>query len=142
MPLQDAWTFLESKKAKEVGRGQLEVEEVRWEVVKALGGLPELEVVVSGTEDVTSTEKRKGVWESEWARLDDKIRGIEDVKWVHYWTLKRPRDARKLTFFDLDAFQLAGTSTTSPTSTSSTSLFPLLLLIPTSSVRRGTPSTS
>lgn len=79
VPLRDAWTFLESKKAKEVGRGQLEVEEIRWEVVKALGGLPELEVVAE-TEEATSTEKKKGIWESEWSRLDDKIRGIEDVK--------------------------------------------------------------
>lgn len=68
-PLQDAYEILQSPGGLATGRGQLEVEEVRWEVVRLLGEL----------EDSTEGES-KGVWELEWERLNNRVRGTEDVK--------------------------------------------------------------
>lgn len=67
--LREAWMFLESDKAKQTGKGQLEVEEVRWEVVTALGGLA-----------VDEDEGKVDVWEFEWKRCDAKIRGLSDPR--------------------------------------------------------------
>lgn len=57
--LREAWDFLESEEAKRMGGGNLEVDLVRWEVVKALG------------------KSDASIWSSEWATLRSRIAGSE-----------------------------------------------------------------
>lgn len=59
--LQQAWDFLESEEVKRMGGGNLEVDLVRWDVVRRLG-----KVV-------------PGLWKSEWSALQTRIQGTENV---------------------------------------------------------------
>jgi len=59
--LREAWDFLESEAAKRMGGGNLEVDLVRWEVVKALG-----------KSDVQ-------IWASEWSTLRSRIAGRDGI---------------------------------------------------------------
>lgn len=59
--LQQAWDFLESEDVKRMGGGNLEVDLVRWDVVRRLG-----KVV-------------PGLWKSEWSALQNRVQGSENV---------------------------------------------------------------
>lgn len=59
--LREAWTFLQSAEVQRIAGGNLEVDLVRWDVVRALG------------------ETDVAVWRAEWATLRARITGTDGV---------------------------------------------------------------
>lgn len=55
----EALELMESDEGKKTGEGQLEIEELRWEIVSRLGAL------------------KREIWVKEWDRLKERIEGAQ-----------------------------------------------------------------